>query len=25
LDYQTKSTVWSDLGVVWKTGMRMIK
>jgi lipopolysaccharide/colanic/teichoic acid biosynthesis glycosyltransferase len=24
LDYQTKSTVWSDLGVVWKTGMRMI-
>jgi lipopolysaccharide/colanic/teichoic acid biosynthesis glycosyltransferase len=25
LNYQTKSTVWSDLGVVWKTGMRMIK
>ena len=25
LDYQAKATVWTDLGVVWKTGMRMIK
>ncbi len=25
LDYQAKATVWKDLGVVWKTGMRMIK
>ena len=25
LDYQAKASVWTDLGVVWKTGMRMIK
>jgi lipopolysaccharide/colanic/teichoic acid biosynthesis glycosyltransferase len=25
LDYQAKATVWTDLGVVWKTGMRMLK
>lgn len=25
LDYQAKATVWRDLGVVWKTGMRMLK
>lgn len=25
LDYQAKATVWKDLGVVWKTGMRMLK
>ena len=25
LDYQANATVWRDLGVVWKTGMRMIK
>jgi lipopolysaccharide/colanic/teichoic acid biosynthesis glycosyltransferase len=25
LDYQACATVWKDLGVVWKTGMRMIK
>lgn len=25
LDYQAKATVWTDLGVVWKTGMRMLR
>ena len=25
LDYQAKATVWTDLDVVWKTGMRMLK
>ncbi|MFM7596590.1 MAG: sugar transferase [Flavobacteriales bacterium] len=25
LDYQVKATVWSDLGVVWKTALRIIK
>ena len=25
LEYQLSASVWRDLGVVWKTGMRMIK
>jgi lipopolysaccharide/colanic/teichoic acid biosynthesis glycosyltransferase len=25
LEYQLSASVWCDLGVVWKTGMRMIK
>jgi lipopolysaccharide/colanic/teichoic acid biosynthesis glycosyltransferase len=25
LEYQAKANVWRDLGVVWKTAMRMIK
>jgi len=25
LDYQVKATVWSDLGVVWKTALRIMK
>jgi lipopolysaccharide/colanic/teichoic acid biosynthesis glycosyltransferase len=25
LAYQTNATVWSDLGVVWKTALRVVR